>query len=315
MPWVNYSIGKLMAEKLQVCDNVAQVHNFLNQPAVLENALVNDNHFLVIMKSMKELLVSGLAVNSFTEKDILGFQKEWNQFNDFVKGISNESISNVELFSRVIKMQETFDKWSWVCKNLIKESWSALTDITKAKVGDQFFDFSFIIRSVDTTYYKNEMRYPIISTSLSCPGHRAIYEGKRRHVMLLYPMSVKDLIFMSVQDANTSADYRNDLMGKLLGMSFSAGDCVVIANNCYTTCEFMTYDKFRSRISTETTDDEINEILFKSTVQPIAVLYSSKAREDEISWANGYATVYRLPLLTLDCNDQRVRVIKDDDSY
>lgn len=50
-------------------------------------------------------------------------------------------------------------------------------------------------------------------------------------------------------------------------------------------------------------------------MQPIAVLYSSKAREDEISWANGYATVYRLPLLTLDCNDQRVRVIKDDDSY
>lgn len=312
MNCVKYAIGKIMTDKFQTCYKPSEVVDFLNRTGGTNGIEVSSNHFEVILNSMNELHKSGLSRDLITGKDISDFESEWNQFLEFINTVNDGATTNAEILARVTKMYDEFDRQTNICKNLVEPSWSKLTDISKMRIGDNSLDFAFLARSVSSHYYVNEMQYPTISTSLLFNGCKATYECKRRHVMILYPMSIDKLIFMSVIDANTAALFHDTIESfKFMNMPFSARIYALSANTGPGHCGFMTYDNFCDKVNS----NEVNEIVFTSDIKPAAVMYTSKADDYEISWATGYASVYSLPLLEYDCDRGSVKVLRDDSCY
>lgn len=280
MNYTEYALSEVMIEMLRR----GQLSTKLTEGLLETKQIVISARLDAIKKSIKLLK---------SEDDKILADQCIDAITEFKKILHKTNLVEQDL-TQLLEFVDAIERAENRCKEIIAEDWNYnLTNLDD--VVTELKNFKLIVRAVNSTGYKNEMKYPIISTSLLTHDKMETYQKKYRTVSLIYKMDPKYLIAMSTQDSNT-CEYKQNF----LEFPFYSGLCSV-------TSTFGSNDylkKFREYYNEcldvlKSNKDEYGEIVFNSTIEPVGVLLHERVSSRDAQWGRSYASVYDLPVFEI----------------
>lgn len=276
MSYTDYSMDRyIMANVNARYGDRKRVQNWLNE----------DRDMLLLEMSAFHCDYIERSVQYWSEKDpSSGLDPvKLHSVRDELSALNSEDMNREEYLKKLRMLIGEFDDCEKRCKELCCADWNA--------------HHQSVYRAINVVNYMNEMRYPFVSCSI-----RKDVMYQKRGVAVQYHLDPYHLVLMASNDAGSAKTDLITVIGDKKIPTFliypfatehDSLTCVVGLNDVFYSAEDYK-DALFKRITENACDT--GEIILDSSAVPCGVYIKSTAREDEVKWAESYATVYNLPI-------------------